>query len=264
MATQTLRAADRFPTGTVVAFYYAVQMILGQAPSGTAITTATVAADGSLTASGLPDNAELAAYAQVNGVHVYVRLRTDSLSTITAPRNRGTYTPGAQYFTGDIALNPGGAAPGSGPYVAVQDVPVAPATLDLAQFKLFPSVIWIPVAFPGDLSLITSMVPIPIPRGNGTMTILGMKPACETAPTGQAVIFDVLRKNSATGLVSLFSDNTKRPKINSGSTNGIAVLPDVTTVLTNSTDTLFATILQAGSTIPGANACLQIRMIETG
>lgn len=182
-------------------------------------------------------------------------------SSITAPRHRGTYTAGVQYFTGDLAINPGGAAPGSGPYIAIQDIPVAPATLDLTQWKLFPSVIWLPISFPGDLSLISTPIPIPIPRGNGTVTILGMKPACGTAPTGQAVIFDVQRKTSS-AVTSLFSGDTARPKINSGATGGIAVLPDAITVLTSSTDTLQATVVQAGSTAPGFDGCLHIRLME--
>lgn len=69
----------RFPVGTNVAVHrdtaWAGQQLSG-APSGTAIETATVASDGTVTFVALPRAASLVAYANVGGVHRYTRVYT--------------------------------------------------------------------------------------------------------------------------------------------------------------------------------------------
>lgn len=77
MASQVLRS-DRFPVGTSVGIYPVAQKNPGVAPQGSAVQTATVAADQSLTFVGLPDGTAYTAYATVNSVVVYVDFRTDS------------------------------------------------------------------------------------------------------------------------------------------------------------------------------------------
>jgi hypothetical protein len=77
MATETLRASDRFPVGTTVNIYRALQAVLGAGPSGAPLASGVVAADGSLTLTDLPDASELVAYALVDGRHNYVRLKTE-------------------------------------------------------------------------------------------------------------------------------------------------------------------------------------------
>ena len=62
--------ADKFPVGTTVSVYAGNTLRTGNAhkPAGvTAITSAVVAANGSLAFSGLPDRTRLVAHAQVAG-----------------------------------------------------------------------------------------------------------------------------------------------------------------------------------------------------
>lgn len=81
MASVTLTAADRFPAGTSVSAYLASNWLQSQlpptgAPQGAAAATASVAADGSLTFTGLADDARYYAYAQVGGQDRYVKFST--------------------------------------------------------------------------------------------------------------------------------------------------------------------------------------------
>lgn len=81
MASATLTAADRFPAGTSVSAYLASNWMQGQlpptgAPQGAAAATASVAADGSLTLTGLADDVRYFAYAQVGGQDRYVKFST--------------------------------------------------------------------------------------------------------------------------------------------------------------------------------------------
>jgi hypothetical protein len=72
LASITLRN-DRFPTGTLVNVYPARYRHDGEAPTGDAVTSATVAANGDLIITGL-DAGTYIAYAQVAGEHRYVNL----------------------------------------------------------------------------------------------------------------------------------------------------------------------------------------------
>lgn len=76
MASLTLRS-DRFPVGTSVGLFPVAQKNAGGAPATTAVQTATVAADGSLTFVGLPDSTAYTTYAQVGSAYVYVDARTE-------------------------------------------------------------------------------------------------------------------------------------------------------------------------------------------
>jgi hypothetical protein len=64
--------SDRFPIGTVVSVYPKRNRIFGGKPAGTAITSATVAADGSLTFTGLTEGEPLILWAEVGGEHRYL------------------------------------------------------------------------------------------------------------------------------------------------------------------------------------------------
>jgi hypothetical protein len=78
MATVTVNRAAWFPVGTSVSFYPrgAGAQRLGP-PSGAAVGSATVAADGSL-ALPLPDDRPYVAYANVGGEHRYLSVRDSS------------------------------------------------------------------------------------------------------------------------------------------------------------------------------------------
>lgn len=85
MASVTLQVADRFPVGTSVSAYKrsdfpgVLPVPLG-APTGlVAVSSANVAANGSLAFSGLGDGTKYLAYAQVGGRDFYVRFRTPLL-----------------------------------------------------------------------------------------------------------------------------------------------------------------------------------------
>lgn len=68
MASATIAG---FPSGTTVSVFLASNMKTGQAPSGSAVTSA-VAGASSVTFSGLSESVEYAAYASVGGSHRYV------------------------------------------------------------------------------------------------------------------------------------------------------------------------------------------------
>jgi hypothetical protein len=75
MADVTLKT-DRFPQGTNVAVYPVNARQDSRSPAGASLATATVAADGTATFTGLPDDQQLVAYAQVSGEHRYVNMNT--------------------------------------------------------------------------------------------------------------------------------------------------------------------------------------------
>jgi hypothetical protein len=74
------RLEDRFPAGTVVGIYPRGAKPPGGQPPGppgsASLGSATVAADGSVSFTGLPDYRYLTAYALVGGRHTYVDLST--------------------------------------------------------------------------------------------------------------------------------------------------------------------------------------------
>lgn len=75
--------SDAYPVGTTVYAYPANAKITNGKPSGAAITNATVAADGSLTLSGVPEAVQLVLWALVGGLHVYL---TSEAGLPVAPR----------------------------------------------------------------------------------------------------------------------------------------------------------------------------------
>jgi hypothetical protein len=82
MAIATLSRCDLYPVGTEVAAYPRVGAPVDGSPRGAAFTTATVAADGSLTFTGLPEPTwpvghyvPFAAYAQIDGQHRWLWFR---------------------------------------------------------------------------------------------------------------------------------------------------------------------------------------------
>lgn len=78
MARVSLNRSDLFPVGTSVGIYDAAQPPNGGAPHGSAIASAAIAADGSLTVdhASIPSGRQLLAYAAVSGEHRYARVRS--------------------------------------------------------------------------------------------------------------------------------------------------------------------------------------------
>lgn len=77
MATQaTLQVANNFPTGTTVGAYLAGAKNDGGAPKGASVTTAVVASNGTVAFTGLTDNTDYVAAAQVSSVWRYVSFST--------------------------------------------------------------------------------------------------------------------------------------------------------------------------------------------
>ena len=75
MPTATLKVtnrSDRFPIGTSVGAYPKRSRIFGGKPSGPALATATVAADGTLTFTGLNETEPLVLWAEVAGEPRYL------------------------------------------------------------------------------------------------------------------------------------------------------------------------------------------------
>jgi hypothetical protein len=68
---------EKYPVGTSVAAHPRAGRVDGAAPVSTAVTTATVAADGSLTFVGLADGTPFVAYALISSVHTYQNFSTD-------------------------------------------------------------------------------------------------------------------------------------------------------------------------------------------
>jgi hypothetical protein len=85
MADVTLKT-DRFPQGTNVAVYPVGARQDSRSPAGTSVASATVAADQTLTFTGLADGTNFIAYAQVNGEHRYVGFNTVAESSTGVAR----------------------------------------------------------------------------------------------------------------------------------------------------------------------------------
>lgn len=76
-----IQLEDRFPPGTSVQLFKASGRKEDDKPVGTAVATATVAADGSVSFTGVPDDgAGYVAYALLGGRHVYVRTGSGAVS----------------------------------------------------------------------------------------------------------------------------------------------------------------------------------------
>jgi hypothetical protein len=75
MANLVIRRSDLYPVGTLVYAYAARNAVPGGGkPSGTALSSATVAADGSLTFVGISERTAVVLWAEVApGVHVTVK-----------------------------------------------------------------------------------------------------------------------------------------------------------------------------------------------
>lgn len=136
MATQTLSREDVFPVGTSVAAYPLANWPTAQrpptgAPVGSSAASGTVQANGVVTFTGLADATNYVAYAQVSGVHRYIRFRTPAASTAAggsasvgtgAP---GTLADGSTYFE----LNSSGQTVGM--WLGVSGVPTRVMNVDL-------------------------------------------------------------------------------------------------------------------------------------
>jgi hypothetical protein len=68
----TIQRSDRFPVGTEVKVFPALNKQQDSSPSGVSVTSAVVATDGTLTFSGLAEGAEYVAYAKVGNANRYV------------------------------------------------------------------------------------------------------------------------------------------------------------------------------------------------
>lgn len=120
MASAVLKANELYPVGTTVSAYLAGPGELPPAiPLGVVVTTAVVAADSSLTFSGLLDSTRYWAYAVVNAKNVVVGFRTADVIATSAEINRlaglggtplvavertFTETTGAGVYTGSVTV----------------------------------------------------------------------------------------------------------------------------------------------------------------
>lgn len=77
-------------------------------------------------------------------------------------------------------------------------------------------------------------------------TIVGVRPAVGTAPTGAAILVDI-NLNGTT----VFTTQANRPSIAAGATSGGQAVPDVTTVAAG--DLISVDIDQIGSTVAGSD-----------
>jgi hypothetical protein len=87
MATTTLKVtnrSDRFPVGTSVSAYPKSARVYSGKPAGVALATATVAADGSLTFTGLNEREPLVLWAEVGGESRY--LGSEAPAPVTPPQ----------------------------------------------------------------------------------------------------------------------------------------------------------------------------------
>jgi hypothetical protein len=89
----------------------------------------------------------------------------------------------------------------------------------------------------------------------GVMTIVGFWAACGTPPNGAAIIVDVLKNGS-----TLWPTNrANRPTITPGSTNGGRLAVQDTTALAAG-DVLTIAVVQVGSTVPGADLGVSVKV----
>jgi len=82
-STLTIKRSDRYPVGTVVSAYPKSSRVYSGKPAGTALATATVAADGSLTFTGLNEREPLVLWAEVAGESRY--LGSEAPAPVTPP-----------------------------------------------------------------------------------------------------------------------------------------------------------------------------------
>jgi hypothetical protein len=108
----------------------------------------------------------------------------------------------------------------------------------------------IPFGRNGTLSASTGTLPFVAPS---SMTISGFWVACGTAPTGAAIIVDVLKNGS-----TLWPTNpANRPEIAPGNTKGASLaVPDITALAAG--DVLMIAVVQVGSKVPGADLGLSM------
>jgi hypothetical protein len=122
--------AHDFPTGTTVSVYPALMHSPGRAPMGvaSAVTSAVVAADGSLALTGLEFAAEYVLYASVSGSHRYRRVRTPTPTAIEAAgvsfAPAGTIgATNVQAAIEEVAIEGGGAGGSIDGFYNVKDAP---------------------------------------------------------------------------------------------------------------------------------------------
>lgn len=101
----------------------------------------------------------------------------------------------------------------------------------------------------GDLEVTPGTLPFPAPFN---MTILGVRAAVGTPPTGDDAIVDV-NKNGTT----IFTTQGNRPTISDGNATSTEATPDVTSV--DEGDLLTVDIDQVGSSTAGADLVVVIR-----
>lgn len=107
------------------------------------------------------------------------------------------------------------------------------------------------MSIPGTMAVSSGIQPFIVTRD---LTILGVWPACGTAPVGSAIIFDLLRNG-----VSMFTPPSVRPSIPAGSKVGTLTVPGVVALVAG--DVLTVDIVQIGSTTPGAAATLSVEVV---
>jgi hypothetical protein len=112
----------------------------------------------------------------------------------------------------------------------------------------------IPFTRQGQLSTVTAGTEFPI--GPGEYLLHSISGRVSTAPTGSAVIFDVLVNN-----VSVFADPADRPTIPAGQQN--AVVGDFGVVMLAEGDYIEVIIAQVGSTYPGETLVASVRLERT-
>lgn len=140
MASVSVSRADLFPVGTVVSLYSAAAHPAGggvdRAPSGSAVTTATVQADGSLTFTGITADLAYVAYAAVGGQHRSLRVRSaDSVAALgrgagTVSTTSGSATASsATASSGSFQIGQRIAGAGIPPQTRIKDISGSTLTL---------------------------------------------------------------------------------------------------------------------------------------
>lgn len=86
-------------------------------------------------------------------------------------------------------------------------------------------------------------------------TLASIRLGVLTAPTGQAVIVDILRNGT-----SIFSVSANRPTIAPGATTSLTPASNASVTTFSSTDVLTASLVQVGSGTAGAGLSVQVYM----
>lgn len=106
--------SEWYPVGSTVQVHPASGRVDGAPPSTAQVTSAVVAADGSVTFTGLTDETPYVAYASVGGVHRYVNIKASRSGRLVqegagysarALTNNTEYTPSTERPT-HVAINP--------------------------------------------------------------------------------------------------------------------------------------------------------------